>query len=363
MEVLLIILKVLGITLLILLGMILLLLFLVLLVPVFYTIDAEYFGDLKAVGRARWLCFVLDFKGTYGNSKFLYYLKSFGFTISTNDETDKHFYKGLEEEEEPEELVPVQLIEDDYETFLKEREVHYGAETPIEPRPPGKEQEKPKVREEEAGQQTPRELKEETGQQKELMQPEETVEVQPRRTGILLRIHDKVRAGFEWVTTIPMRIHYKISEILSRILDFLANIKENMERQVEKKDEILNQLNEVKSLIKGEPFKRAFRDVKKYLLKLLKHVRPRKFQGTIRFGLADPASTGQVLGVVGMLIPLYRDHLVVAPDFEQKIFEGQLHAKGRMQVGFFLTLVARIIMNRNLMNTIRQARTIIGGND
>lgn len=351
MEVLLIILKVLGITLLILLGMILLLLFLVLLVPVFYTIDAEYFGDLKAVGRARWLCFVLDFKGTYGNSKFLYYLKSFGFTISTNDETDKHFYKGLEEEEEPEELVPVQLIEDDYETFLKEREVHYGTETPIEPRPPGKEQEKPKI------------LKEETGQQRELIPQEEAIQVQPKRTGILLRIHDKVRAGFEWVTTIPMRIHYKISEILSRILDFLANIKENMERQVEKKDEILNQLNEVKSLIKGEPFKRAFRDVKKYLLKLLKHVRPRKFQGTIRFGLEDPASTGQILGVVGMLIPLYRDHLVVAPDFEQKIFEGQLHAKGRMQVGFFLTLVARIIMNRNLMNMIREARTIIGGND
>ena len=80
-HVLLLILKVLGITLLILLGILILVFLLVLLAPFRYTIDAEYYGDIRAVGRIRWLCFVLDLKGIYGNSRFIYYMKYFGFTI------------------------------------------------------------------------------------------------------------------------------------------------------------------------------------------------------------------------------------------------------------------------------------------
>ncbi|MDE7367038.1 MAG: hypothetical protein K2N24_06765, partial [Lachnospiraceae bacterium] len=59
-QVLLIILKVLGITLLILLGIVILVVLLALIAPFCYTLDAEYYGDIKAVGRIRWLCFVLD---------------------------------------------------------------------------------------------------------------------------------------------------------------------------------------------------------------------------------------------------------------------------------------------------------------
>lgn len=325
MEVLLIILKVLGITLLILLGVLLLILLLILIVPVYYTVDAEYYGTLKAVARARWLWFVLDLKGTYGESRFLYYLKSFGFTISTNDETNKHFYKGLAEEERVEEPVPVRVLEDDFPTDFPSPPVRKEPEIPLT-----EEEEEPKVR--------------------------------PDRTGIFLKIHNKIQAGMEWITTIPMRIHYKISEILARILDFLENIKENMNRLAEKKDMILGKLKDGTVFLQSEPVKRAWKDIKKYLLRIGKHFRPRKLQGTLRFGLEDPASTGQILGVMGMLMPLYRDHIVIAPDFEQKIFEGQLYAKGRLQAGFFVTLLVQVILNRNLMNTIQEARNIIGGN-
>ena len=127
-HVILLILKVLGITLLILLGIVLLLVLLLLLAPFHYTIDAEYYGDVKAVGRIQWLCFVLDLKGVYGNNKFLYYLKSFGFMISTNDEEDKHYRAISDEEAESDkssdkakpseaEKVPVKVVEDEFETY------------------------------------------------------------------------------------------------------------------------------------------------------------------------------------------------------------------------------------------------------
>lgn len=341
-QVLLIILKVLGITLLILLGIVILVMLLALIAPFCYTLDAEYYGDIKAVGRIRWLCFVLDFKGMYGNSKFLYYLKSFGFTISTNDENDKHYRSGESEDKAREpDLVPITVVEDDYEEFVKEQE----QTVPTEPKRP------PDIR----PPQTKKEFQKEPART-ELPAPEE------ERRGFFLRIHDKVKGAVEWVTTIPMRIHYKISEILARILDFFANIKENINRLVEKKNEIVEKITEIRDFLQKPSTRQVFKDGKRYLFRLWKHVRPRRFHGTLHFGMADPSATGQALGAVSLLIPWYQDHIVIAPDFEQQIFEGQIYAKGRIQLGFFLMLGLQMILNRNLVKTVLEAKTIIGGN-
>lgn len=344
-QVLLIILKVLGITLLILLGIVILLVLLAMIAPFCYTLDAEYYGDIKAVGRIRWLCFVLDFKGMYGNSRFLYYLKSFGFTISTNDETDKHFRSSDSRTEEtgPEEpdTVPITVVKDDYEEFLKEQE----AADVTEPEFP------PKIQ---------------RGQEKEELQQEPEREALPEpvetQRGFFLRIHDKGKEAVEWVTTIPMRIHDKISEILARILDFFANIKENVNRLIEKKNEIVEKITEIRDFLQKPSTRQVWKDGKRYLIKLWKHIRPRRFHGTLHFGLEDPAATGQALGAVSMLFPWYRDHIIIAPDFEQRIFEGQIYAKGRIQIGFFLILGLQMLWNRNLIKTVQEAKTIIGGN-
>lgn len=320
-HVILLILKVLGITLLILLGIVLLLVLLLLLAPFHYTIDAEYYGDVKAVGRIQWLCFVLDLKGVYGNNKFLYYLKSFGFMISTNDEEDKHYRAVSDEEAESDkssdkakpskaEKVPVKVVEDEFETYEQEQ--------------------KPKS--------------------------------EPQKKSIFMRIYEGIESGLEWVVTIPMRVHDKISELMARILDFFANLAENMNKVIKKRDMILQKITGVRSLLEKPYTKKVLKDGKVLLKKMWKHVRPRKLQGSIHFGLEDPATTGQVLGVVGMLYPVYRNHFVIAPDFEQQIFEGKIYAKGRVQIGRMTFLLLRFMLTRDFFKTVQKARTIIGGN-
>lgn len=320
-HVILLILKVLGITLLILLGIVLLLVLLLLLAPFHYTIDAEYYGDVKAVGRIQWLCFVLDLKGVYGNNKFLYYLKSFGFMISTNDEEDKHYRAVSDEEAESDkasdkakpseaEKVPVKVVEDEFETYEQEQ--------------------KPKS--------------------------------EPQKKSIFMRIYEGIESGLEWVVTIPMRVHDKISELMARILDFFANLAENMNKVIKKRDMILQKITGVRSLLEKPYTKKVLKDGKVLLKKMWKHVRPRKLQGSIHFGLEDPATTGQLLGVVGMLYPVYRNHFVIAPDFEQQIFEGKIYAKGRVQIGRMTFLALRFMLTRDFFKTVQRARTIIGGN-
>lgn len=320
-HVILLILKVLGITLLILLGIVLLLVLLLLLAPFHYTIDAEYYGDVKAVGRIQWLCFVLDLKGVYGNNKFLYYLKSFGFMISTNDEEDKHYRAISDEEAESDkssdkvkpsetEKVPVRVVEDDFVTYEQE------------PKP----------------------------------------ESEPQKKSIFMRIYEGIESGLEWVVTIPMRVHDKISELMARILDFFANLAENMNKVIKKRDMILQKITGVRSLLEKPYTKKVLKDGKVLLKKMWKHVRPRKLQGNIHFGLEDPATTGQLLGVVGMLYPVYRNHFVIAPDFEQQIFEGKIYAKGRVQIGRMTFLALRFMLTRDFFKTVQKARAIIGGN-
>lgn len=322
-HVILLILKVLGITLLILLGIVLLLVLLLLLAPFHYTIDAEYYGDVKAVGRIQWLCFVLDLKGVYGNNKFLYYLKSFGFMISTNDEEDKHYRAVSDEEAESDkssdkakpseaEKVPVKVVEDEFETYEQEQEQKTKSE--------------------------------------------------PQKKSIFMRIYEGIESGLEWVVTIPMRVHDKISELMARILDFFANLAENMNKVIKKRDMILQKITGVRSLLEKPYTKKVLKDGKVLLKKMWKHVRPRKLQGSIHFGLEDPATTGQLLGVVGMLYPVYRNHFVIAPDFEQQIFEGKIYAKGRVQIGRMTFLLLRFMLTRDFFKTVQKARTIIGGN-
>lgn len=330
-HVILLILKVLGITLLILLGIVLLFVLLILFAPFRYTIDAQYYGDVKAVGRIQWLCFVLDLKGMYGNDRFLYYLKSFGFMISTNDENDKH-YKVMPDTEavggeaadsqdsDAGTQIPVTVVEDDYEAYEREQEMKE-----LQPTLP-----------KEAG--------------------------IPAKKSIFMQIHDRVEAGLEWIVTIPMRIHYKISELMARILDFLADLAENMNKVIKKRDYILQKITGVRDLLGKSYTRKVLKDGKTFLVKMWKHVRPRKLRGVIHFGLEDPSATGQLLGVVGMLYPVYRNQFVIAPDFEQQVFEGKIYARGRVQIGRMTFLALRFMLTRNFFKTVQEVRTIIGGN-
>ncbi|MBQ8982255.1 MAG: DUF2953 domain-containing protein [Lachnospiraceae bacterium] len=380
MHIVLLILKVLGITLLILLGIILLFVILLLVAPFRYTVDAEYYGDIKGIARIRWLIFVLDLKGVYGENRFLYYLKSFWFTISTNDENDKHYKSGTEEpksaknklfgkkssdkqvskESEPSKFTSKKKTQEEADNKVSSDSVKQTGDTAekvelkrIAEKEPAQETTQPKS----SVQNPDDDFERYMAEQDQLMvkKEEETSE----KKGIFTKIREKLEFVLEWITTIPMKIHYKIGEILSKILDFFANINQNVDNLNQKKDDVMVKVRKVQKLWKMESTKHALQSVIKYLKQILKHVAPRKYSGKIHFGMEDPSSTGQILGVFGALMPLYRDHILVRPDFENKVMEGEIHLKGRIRIGFFAIIAIKAFLNRDLMKTIKRVKTIV----
>ena len=69
--------------------------------------------------------------------------------------------------------------------------------------------------------------------------------------------------------------------------------------------------------------------------------------------MGDPAATGQVLAVYGILYPLVGDHVRVMGEFEQKRIEGTLFIKGRMTLFRFVKTACRIYFNRDIRKLIK----------
>lgn len=81
--------------------------------------------------------------------------------------------------------------------------------------------------------------------------------------------------------------------------------------------------------------------------RLLRHVLPRKLQGYLRFGLEDPYITGTVLTYISPFYGIYGDKIAVEPVFDEKVLEGNVHAKGHSHLAFLLWCILRLLLNRN----------------
>ncbi|MCM1111843.1 MAG: hypothetical protein NC399_01170 [Muribaculum sp.] len=66
--------------------------------------------------------------------------------------------------------------------------------------------------------------------------------------------------------------------------------------------------------------------------RILKSIRPRKLKADILFGTGSPDTTGYVFALYGMLCAYLGDCVLLVPDFERAVLEGELYAAGRITV-------------------------------
>lgn len=89
---------------------------------------------------------------------------------------------------------------------------------------------------------------------------------------------------------------------------------------------------------------------------LFRHIKPRKIKGTIRFGFEDPANTGEVLGVLGIIYPVLPRKLTVIPDFNQSVLEGSLKACGHAYGIFFLIHTLKVLFDGKTVTSIKNLK-------
>lgn len=306
LSVLLTILKVLGIIFLVLLGMLLLLTMLVLFVPVRYRIIIHRKADeetpVTVKIRAAWLFHILNAAFSYPEAAFLR-IRVFCFTVFSSRSHGKRTAGRTEKAETVREHDPE---EGKREEAAKERQ--------------GKNQEETKGRDQE----------QEAWKSKEETPPQN---------------HEK--------KTEEKGKKNKLFEFLAKLWYVLKNIKYTILRICDKIKDIVRNIQYYLKIIQSETFRRAWEVCSGQVFSLLGSIFPRRVQGELLVGTGDPASTGQILAIYGILYPLSGNHIDIVPDFERQILECDLLIKGKITVCKALKTAWIIYFNKDLRRLIK----------
>lgn len=327
LHILLLILKIIGIVLLVVLGVLLLGIVCALFVPVRYRIEAirregEEEPPVRVRVKVTWLLHLINILFRFDGELFLR-VRILIFTIlrmpkkergrKKAEKGEKRKSKRNLKKEEPD-------IGESQESRAKEPEITQTI--PEEENAGPAESEKQGEAEEQV----------EADEQEEAEEWEETGDAQ-EKTGLA----DKLRA----ILTI-------LQSLIEKIRGLFENIEYTINRLCDKIRSVSDTIEYYREVVEGEPFKRSFALCKDELLAVVKSLKPRKFEAALIVGMEDPASTGEILAICGMLYPIIGGHVDVRGDFENKRLEGQVLIAGKLRMFTFLRTAFRIYFNKDI---------------
>lgn len=81
--------------------------------------------------------------------------------------------------------------------------------------------------------------------------------------------------------------------------------------------------------------------------RILRHMLPQKIWLQIRFGLSDPARTGQLTALMSLIPFFYQRGIRVTPVFDEACIDGEFAVRGRIRLGTCIRLALRVIFSRS----------------
>lgn len=297
LQVILLILKIIGILLASVIGLLLLVTAVLLFVPVRYRLQGHKAEDYAVEAKVSWLLHLVRARIEYtSESKLFYEVRILWFLFLSSDEAwnaakeEKQKRNAEEKTKKPKEITPLTKKQ----TVSKEN--NFSAEEPADTSQPEAETEK--------------------------------------------------KNWFE-------KILEKIRTILQTVREKCRAIRKTIEALWKKADTVVE-------FLKDETNKAAFRTSWTTLVKILKHLGPTKIRGYLAFGMEDPATTGYILAVLGIFYGKYGKSFSIRPNFEEKQLESEIKAKGRIRMSRLLYLVWKLWRNKEfkgLLDNIKQLKS------
>ncbi|TCL58475.1 DUF2953 family protein [Kineothrix alysoides] len=166
-----------------------------------------------------------------------------------------------------------------------------------------------------------------------------------KKSGLL----EKLRAAYFKI----IEFFRKIIDFLRKLLEIIRNIEYTITAICDKIKKIIEDIGYYTELLQGEVFKEAFGISKKQLFRIIRSIRPRKCDVRLTVGTGDPASTGQILAIYGMLYPFIGNNVRIQADFENMIVEGSLDIRGRVTAFTLLIAAFRLYRDKNIKQLLK----------
>jgi hypothetical protein len=311
------ILKILGILLLIILGVILLIILSILLIPLRYQAEGSFHEkEKRAEALISWGLFVIRARAGYEYGKeFFYSLRILGFLILTSGDQKTIFDR----------------FSDLKRSWKKRKTKGQKRKTNVEERRPEKTQSK---------------------QEKHFDQ-----------------ITDKTPAKKENPTVSSVKIpdddqQSVIQKLLQKVKSFVTKIKQIWAKGQWIEDKIEDLYDKYEALERfyyHNKTQYAVQKMMKLLKKVIVYILPVRYKGNLQFGFEDPSLTGKMYGILCMTGIALREDVLVEPDFEEAVCEGDLKISGRIRVIFFVRLALTIFFDKKLKAVYREGKKVLGG--
>lgn len=140
----------------------------------------------------------------------------------------------------------------------------------------------------------------------------------------------------------------KQKKICLKVINIFRNIKYTIRKICDTIKEFKDNITYYVELFKKDSTKVALEACKKRLLRIIKNLKPQKFQVNLHVGMDDPATLGDILGVWGMLYPIHQGNIDICPDFEQTVLEGDFYCKGRITAYIYIWTIMIILFDKDI---------------
>lgn len=306
------ILKVIGCILLFLIFLLLLILF----APVTYRAKGKWLQEEKmAAGTVSWACFVIRAKVSYVKDNLDFMIRIFGIPVYASDENR---WSILGRKKKPKKV--------------KVKKSKKKKEKKVSQKPAVKEEEKKNSQDVLDLEISEEEYKKAITPLADYKRKQEKEETKSRESSRWKKIVDGVQ-----------RCYNKIKSICRKV------------------SMVKNKVISIKELFEDDEIQDALRRLWGYGTHILKITMPSKLKGWLHFGMSNPASTGQILGVFGALLPFYGDKVQISPDFEEEVLEGEGRLVGRLFLIQYVILAVKIYLDKDLFEQKDRVMDTIGG--
>jgi len=150
----------------------------------------------------------------------------------------------------------------------------------------------------------------------------------------------------------------KIRLLIRKIIDKVQSLKNILKQSMDKIKVLRSKKDKLIEIMTSDENKPTFRKLKRRVIKILNHIKPRKVKGEIYFGLDNPANTGYTLAIVSMIYPIYANRLKFYPDFEKSVFKGELYIKGRIRLSVLLWYSLTLLIDKNVRRILKTIKKI-----
>ena len=131
-----------------------------------------------------------------------------------------------------------------------------------------------------------------------------------------------------------------------------------MEQFRQKIEKVEKKIDHVRQFLDREATQRTIERAKKLLIKIIKHLKPKKGGIWVHVGLGSAADTGMMLGKIVWLYPVFGKWLLIEPDFHHKVIEVKGDVKGRIRLGSLAVPALIFYLRKDTRRKIKLAKKI-----